>query len=440
MKISSTLLPFALAACLVGADLGLCAWAAQGGKPSAEPAAAASKATPAVDGAVAVEESLASSELAAAVQSFKGNATDASWSDVFKSLKALLAKPQAGKSSPASLIKQNPVLNDLGVKVVAAASARIWTFPRIQQCQAVLVQWNDTKVTAVPGSRKGKTVSVVVSRVEPLTLPAGITLRDARILEIGNPAEKTKNKYLICVGGKQDGNALWLGSYRATADGWHESNEPLSGIPPFLMTNISGFIGFSGQDLVVTIAPTLSKAVAEQEPSKSTSRLPESPASSYKLVLRLVGGKFALEGSPIENTPYNAVYQFVHAISQGRTDLAKAWLVDSSLISIPKYIGLAAKPNETPARIINMSHANLSSYRYRLVTFERYDLIFDVTKSRQQWAIKAMFVAPADPLLQKVARSLPVPESKAPATGESGKPGEAVAKEDEKIPARKGKN
>ncbi len=412
--------------------------AAQQSKAPQESAAASSKAAHGSD--PAAEESLASAELSAAAQNFKGNANELSWSDVFKALKVLLVKPQAGHTSPASLIKQNPLLNDLGVKVVAAGSAHLWTFPRIQQCQAILVQWNDTKVTSVPGGRKGKTASVVVSRVEPLSLPSGVTLKDARVMEIGNPTEKTKAKYLICVGSKPDGSALWLGSFRAAADGWHENNEPLTGIPPFLMSNISGIIGFSGQDLIVTIAPTLSKAVAEQEPAKSTARLPESPASGYKLVLRLIGGKFTLEGSAIDNTPYNAVYQFVHAISQGRTDLAKAWLVDPSLISIAKYIGLASKPGETPARIINMSNANLNSYRYRLVTFERYDLIFEVTKSKQQWAIKAMFVAPSDPLLQKVARSLQPPESKLPAAGESGKPADAAEKGDEKVPVRKGKN
>ena len=88
-----------------------------------------------------------------------------------------------------------------------------------------------------------------------------------------------------------------------------------------------------------------------------------------------------------------------------------------------------------------MSHPNLTSYRYRLVTFDRYDLIFDVTKSKQQWAIKALFIAPADPLLHKIARSLPPAEVKQqtlPADG--GKPAESPVKEEEKVSPHKVKH
>ena len=121
---------------------------------------------------------------------------------------------------------------------------------------------------------------------------------------------------------------------------------------------------------------------------------------------KLIAGRYILEGSACEDTPYHAILSFVHAIDQGRTDLAKAWLIDSSLVSIPKYIGLGTKPAATPSRIIRMVSPAATSYRYRLVTFGRYDLICDVIKTKRQWAIKALFIAAADPVLQKIARNL----------------------------------
>ena len=51
--------------------------------------------------------------------------------------------------------------------------------------------------------------------------------------------------------------------------------------------------------------------------------------------------------------------------------------------------------------------------RFRLMTFDKDDLIMDVGKVKSQWAIKALFIAPPDPLAQKLVGTLPSAEKAA---------------------------
>jgi len=453
-----TLILLSLAVALSTAGVYESTWAAaRGGGKLAQAKAPAkkpvSKATTAKDGNKSEsvpekpEVSLTSSELAASAGSFNGGPSEAGWDEYLKALRAALSQPAAAHADPQAFIKLNPSLTEFGVKVIAAGPGRIWSFPKIEQSQAVLVQWTESKPQVVAvGKRRKKVVAVPVPRLEPLLPPQGVVLKDARILDLPVASEKSgkteRGRFLVCAGGKRGSNSMWLASYRLAGGGWHENTEPLSAIPPFLVSNLAGVLGFSGSDLVVTITPSPSK---ENHPPAakegSVTKLPEPTSSNYKLVLRLVAGKYALEGSALEDTPSNAFYQFVHELEQGHTDLAKAWLIDPSLISIGKYIGLSTRTPETPPRIINMSSSQPGCYRYRLVTFDRYDLISDVTKVKQQWAIKGLFVAGADPLLQKIARSLQPPELKpASVPADSGKAGESKQKEDAKPANHKQKN
>src|SRR5579875_1261367 len=357
-----------------------------------------------------------SPSLAEAAQAFKSEPTDAGFGDLFKAVRTLLV--HAGGGDPQAVIKANPALADLGVKVVPAGSARIWTFPRFSQCQAVFVQWTETRTRLIPGGRRRRRKLVAVSGpgVEARSLPSGVVLKDARMLDLSEGEKSARARYLIAVGSKRGAGGMWLASYRLGTDGWRADEAPLADIPPYLTSNMSGVIGFSGQDLLVTVTPGAPLSGRE---TAADQKLPEPASSTYKLVLRLVGGKFELEGRPAEDTPYNAVWQFVHACEQGCSDLARAWLVDPHLISIPKYIGLAAGNAGQPSRLINMSGAPAGLYRYRLVTFGRYDLILDAARVKNKWAIKAIFIAPADAFLQKVARGLsPAPAAEAPALPE----------------------
>jgi len=99
--------------------------------------------------------------------------------------------------------------------------------------------------------------------------------------------------------------------------------------------------------------------------------------------------------------------QFVQAVQQGRADLAKGWLVDAKLISIPKYIGIMGRPAGQPFKLIPMANPGNGISRFRFMTFEKDDLIIDVGRYKNQLAIKGLFVAPPDPLAQKLVGSLP---------------------------------
>jgi hypothetical protein len=414
VKILPALLSFTLAlAPLCLAESGSLALAANHPAPAAPKAASAGSAQ-ATDSEAKPEISLTSGELASAYERYKNDPSELSWQDYVKTLRGFLSSPTIARQDPASVIKHNPSLTELQVKVIQATPCRIWTFPKLSSQQATLIQSTFIKTTVVPfGRRRKKTISLPVSRLDLLTIPAGVAVKDGRSIDVPCATDKAgkteRARFLVLTGTKRGGNGMYLASYKQTADGWHENNEPLSAIPPYLLSNISGLIGFNGSDLVVTVTPQSPQVSSSTGAEAPEPKLPEPQSANYKLALRLVGGKFALEGSPVEDTPYNAVFQLVRALTQGHVDLAKAWLTDPNLVSIPKYIGLSTKNPQTPPRIINMSGPQ-SGYRYRLVTFDRYDLIFEVTKLKLQWAVKAIFVAPADALLQKIARSLQTQE------------------------------
>lgn len=434
MKPTHLLLSLTLAAVSLAFPPAFAADASGRGKPPAEPAAETltpeSKANLS-DGALCQP----SPELQEAASRYTAAAGEITWSDFMKALKAYLATPAIAHTDPSALMKRNTCLADLGCKIIPAGAARIWTFPKVSEGPCTLVQWSETKTTVIKeGRRRKRVVSTQIARLEPLPVPAGVVLKDARPMDIPVGAKGERGRFLICTGYRRGGAGMWLGSYRLVAEGWRENNEPLSAIPPFLVSNITGILGFSGSDLTVTIKPSNGHPVTDAEPGhKPGDKQAEPLSASYRLVLHLSGGKFTLEGA-CDDTPYNAVQQFVQALQQGRIDLAKAWLVDPALVSIPKYIGLANKTGETPYRIINMSNPQGSSARYRLVTFDRYDLVMEVIKYKQQWAIKALFVAPADVFLQKIARSVQPLEGKKNASADAGA-GDGAPKDEE--PARK---
>ncbi|HEY9868774.1 MAG TPA: hypothetical protein V6D08_06380, partial [Candidatus Obscuribacterales bacterium] len=187
------------------------------------------------------------------------------------------------------------------------------------------------------------------------------------------------------------------------------------GIPPFLLSNLKGKLSFSGSDLSFTIQPPSARA-----PEHATAGPAGDPVSpSYKLALRLVNGRYALDGKAVEDTPYNAVYQFTQALASGRLDVAKAWLADPKLITVARYVKLSVNSSGA-MRILNMSGPPTGTYRFRLVTFEKNDLVLDVVKSKTLWAIRAIFVAPADALIQQIARDLPPAEPAPEASTEDG--------------------
>jgi hypothetical protein len=389
---------------------------------------------------VKIDAALVSAALAASARDFKQQPNELTWQAVSQSIKALLSDARSGRAASALLIKANPELKDLGLQVLSAGGAELWTFPKIAQARELLVRWQETR--ARPPARAGRIAgSAVASRVQSLYWPTNVAIGEARVIDVPSPralpAEAPRDKkavaassaarpkieggrFLVILGSDRAGGNLWIKSFKLAADGWKENQQLLSGIPPYLLSNVKGKLSFSGSDLSLTIQPPGTR-VPEHTPAGPAGE-PVSP--SYKLALRLVNGRYALEGKAVEDTPYNAVYQFSQALASGRLDVAKAWLVDPKLFTVARYVKLSGN-SPGAMRILNMSGPPSGTYRFRLVTFDKNDLVLDVGKSKTLWAIRAIFVAPADPLIQQIARDLPAWEAAPEASTDSGKPGAA---------------
>jgi hypothetical protein len=346
-------------------------------------------------------------QLANSVKAYRAQPDPASWEIVLKDVSALLSV--TAKVPAASLLKENACLSDLGARVHDAGGARIWTFSKVAESQTAIVQWQNfapgpEEVIRVRGKKRVVRGAPVVSwKMQALHLPGGVVVQEAKLVSpavaisgVGKKAVRTEYpRTLILAGTEKTGNT-WLHGYRLAEGAWVESADLFSGVPPYLLQNLAGKVSFSGNDLVV--------AVGTQGTAATSS-------NGYRIVLRLLGGKYCLEGKSGGEGPISVVEQFALALQQNRLDLAKGWLSDAKLMSIPKYVGITGHSSGQPLRIIPMASPGNGNSRFRLMTFSKDDLIVDVgrDKKTQQLAIKAIFIAPPDPLAQKLLGSLAVP-------------------------------
>jgi hypothetical protein len=342
-----------------------------------------------------------SAALSAAVKQYKAKPDSYSWEGVWRIVRDTLSQPGTVKASAASIIGAYPALSELGVSVIDGEGSRIWAFPKIAEAQNVVLQWTATVSTTVqrPVGRRHRLVNQVIvtssPRAQILLIPATVVLNDAHLA--------TGAKSLLLTGNMRGTGAVWLQAYKISDNQWLETADVFSTIPPFLTQNLVGKASFSGNDLVLTVGGA--KAAGEK---------PQPQSSGYKIVLHYVDGHFTLDARTNEEGPALVALQFVQAVQQGHLDLAKGWLTDQRLLSIPKYIGLNRSAG-LPFKIIAMANPGTGAFRYRLMTFEKNDLIMDVGKVKNQWAIKALFIAPPDPLAQKLVGSLPTIEKPAAA-------------------------
>lgn len=348
---------------------------------------------------VAQPVSLTSPTLASSVKEYRQSPDTATWDRVWATMREFLGDPRLAKESATALIKANPCLTDLRVKVVDAGGARIFAFPSVSESQAIFLQWVHSQ-PAKPGLAAFTQV-----RVQVVPIPSSVALADAHIVRTVAFKEVRKKKVkiegpknLILAGNDKTTGLLWLKSFRLADSNWVETFDVLSGIPPYLLQNVGGKASFWGNDLILTIAgskPQGTQISATDGGSKSA------PSSGYRIALKLVDGKYTLDGQKANDIPLSVVLQFSQALALGRVDLAKAWLADPRLISIPKYVGLLGR--SSPTKLVAMTLPPGGGVRYRMVTFGKNDLIIDVGKVKQQWAIKALFIAPPDPLAQKLS-------------------------------------
>jgi hypothetical protein len=388
--------------------------------------------------------SLAAGNLAQLASDYRANADELTWARYATYVRDLLALPQYVSAEPAQIIAANPSLSEFKVRVseTGIGNFRVWSFPRIVESHAVVFQ-TPARTTAIP-------------------LPQTVSLREARIVGGGmaapaapaahaKPTPTNKNKLkgrpaaaahpvahvvhvvhaagpksLVLIGADRTSGTLWFKGFQLV-EGMPEATELFSSLPAFFTQNVTGKAAFAGNDIVLTIQPPVvrKEKVEEEKPAgvvKDTVSKPAAAASTagYKVVLKFVGGKYTLSGHAPDDAPFSVALSFAQAVASAKPELAKSWLVDSKLVSIPKYLGLFGKVSP-PMRLVAMSNAAGAS-RYRLVTSGKNDLIIEVGRILQagrlkgQLAIRALFVAPADAIAQRLNGTLVMPAGVTPAT------------------------
>lgn len=361
--------------------------------------------------------------LSKAIDDYKANPADTTWAPVVAFLQSLLNDPQATQLDLSKLQAIVPQLSQLGLKVFDGGQARIWSFPQIPQSREIVVEWREVKL-AKPGVETKVASKSVTAHTQVISLP-DVLVADAKVVNVPGPgglaqakplvkgqkapikpAAQTKvpaAKFLVLTGNDRQTRTVWWYSYKFTSNGWLPASDLLANVPSSLMNNVQGKVALSGSDLVVTVTPNINQTTSYGKPDNT----------SYRLVFHLSGGKYVMEGKPVDESIHSVIFQFIRAEREGRMELAKTWVADPKLASIPKYIGLSARLGDGQLRLVSMPGPSNGCQRFRLVTFGRDDLIFDVGRAtdprtkQTQWIIKAIFVAPADPSLQKFARNLP---------------------------------
>ena len=363
----------------------------------------------AADNQIAQERSLL---LDQSLKKYREQPDKASFEKVFHNWKDFLSQPAVGRLSESSLLAAKPQLKELGLKAIDAGAARIWTFPRISECDSVIVQWQNvipgrSQIKRVHGRKRiVKGPALISQRLQVIDLPFSITINAGRLVQssvvLSTPNKKQQVKpegmrALILVGAAKSG-VVFLRAYKLTEAGFMEDNEIFASVLPYFLQNLIGKVSFSGNDLVLSIGGGMDTGKEGNQPDSKP--IASSLSTSYRLVLHFVNNRYQLEGAGGEAGPLTIVEQFLFALQHDRQDLVKAWLIDPKLASIPKYLGLVGR--REVIRVLPMTNPGNGSSRFRLVTSLPDDLIVDVGKIKSQWLIKALFIAPADPLVQKL--------------------------------------
>lgn len=385
--------------------------------------------------ATAPTVSLAAANLVQLASDYRASADDLSWARYATYLRDLLALPQFVSADPAQIIAANPSLSEFKVKVseTGIGNFRVWSFPRIVESHAVIFQ-TPARTTAIPlpqavafrdarivggfaasaAAAPAKTVKTMTAKGKVAHKPAGSPVAKA----VAHPAAAGP-KSLVLIGADRSSGTLWFKGFQLV-EGMPEATELFSTLPAFFTQNVTGKAAFSGNDIILTIQPPVvrKEKVEEEKPAgvvKDTVSKPvvATSAPGYKVVLKFVGSKYTLAGHVPDDAPFSIALSFAQAVAGAKPELAKSWLVDSKLASIPKYLGLFGRVSP-PMRLLPMSSAAGAS-RYRLVTSSKDDLIIEVGRILQpgrlkgQLAIRALFVAPSDAIAQRLSGTMVMP-------------------------------
>jgi hypothetical protein len=397
-------------AALILGSLAMCIateWPALNGAFAVTPDTTAAKAT-AAEPAPADQQKLVDA-LGSAINSYKTAPDPQSWDAVFDSFKQIVSISLA---KHLDLININKTLtNQVGMKLYDSGSIRVWSFPKVPEAQQMLMEWHDvTAVRVGRGARARIVTTASVPKLQVFNCPANTSITEAKLLSSsavkGTPQT---TRCLVLLGGDTKSGSPWVQGYKFADGRWNTAPGLFSGVPPFLLQNLQGKVSFSGTNILLTI---------------DTPKGPdnEAPTGGYKITLTFLNDHYTLDSKSGMDPATTVAMQFMQAVQMGKMDLVKAWLVDSKLASIPGYLDLYNRPGGMPFRLMPMALPPNGNSRFRIVTFAKNDLIMDVGKVKQQWAVKALFIAPPDPLARKLLSTQPATTTtpaETPATSES---------------------
>jgi hypothetical protein len=335
-----------------------------------------------------------SERLDTAYAAYKTTGSGEAYAEFLRLVKALLY--ESATKPAAALIKGSPSLTDVGAKAIDLGGGRIFLFPKVTASREAIVQWNEQKAQVSFVGRRHRIKKVTyttTSHLQSLFLPPSVTLKAGHV----------SGPILILVGDER-GSRLWLRAYRSQDGAFKEAGNYFESIPAFLTENVCGKVGFRGSDLIFSVARLGTRADGVN--------LPEGDSSTYRFLVRPTDNGYQLDSHLADEEQFAVIHQFLDLVAQGRTDAAKSLLADPKLLSIPKYVGL--RKAGANFRIVEMAPPPTGAVRFRLVTFAKDDIIFDIgkikDKDKQEWksVVKAMFIAPPDAFLSEIAQHLPL--------------------------------
>jgi hypothetical protein len=354
-------------------------------------------------------------KLAQLAQAFQAKADDNTYGALWENFVAFIQQQISRQKDPSHLFKSWKALSEAGLKVIdpigSDNAVHIYVFnrlaqnanPFVPQTKYALIQWNE-QMAAAPTitssehqlsrrARARKIRTIAVMKTQLINVPGSVDIKEADLLPHICPAKaaakvsargvaKNSNKtnkistpanhYLALSGIDQQSGYTWLSAIKQTSAGWSLYPNLFQDIPTFLVQTNSTKIKFSGNNLIVTMGGT----------------------SGYELVMPFTEDHFAFSTKEAQDSAEAVARQFLLAIQYKKLDLAKVWLSDPKLVSIPAYIGLFNRDNDSaPMRIANMSPPICGGSRFRLITGSKDDLIIDVAKIKNQWLIKGLFIA-----------------------------------------------
>jgi hypothetical protein len=356
-------------------------------------------------------------KLAKLAQIFQERPDDNTYGALWENFVAFTQQQLAEHKDPSYLFKSWKALSQAGLKIIDPIGSNnaihVYTFNRIAQntgsfvpqTKYALVQWNEQSATAPAiahlehkSSKKTwtrKPRTIVVMKAQSISVPNYVDVKEVSLLPHilstntsakvstkaaakrckTNKGNNSSNHFLAILGTDLQSGHIWLLGLKQSSAGWANYSDLFQDIPSFLVQTNSTKIKFSGNTLIITMGG----------------------AGGYELIMLFIDDHFAFSTKEAQDSANAVARQFLLAIQYKRMDLTRVWLSDPKLASIPAYLGLFNRSNDSPSlRLINMPPPLCGGSRFRLITSNKNDLIIDVAKIKGQWLIKALFIAPSN--------------------------------------------